>query len=276
MVSNDQTATTYDPGTLDNGTKHYWRIVAEDNRGAKSEGTVWEFTTLDNPPSKPDSVSTLWTWYYPQGYFYSPSIDSFIDDPVYCAVIVPSDPEGEKVAVRIDFGNGYISDWSPFYSSGDTLEFSYVYPNPSNTNGVWYSTRAQAKDEKENLSDWSDPHNIQIGYGKVDSRTGISVTPGWPADFYYSMNTHSNFEYVQIWVTSGSSINTYLYDPNWNSITDGHFVNVYSAIYYWYWPQANGTYTIEIEKTIGSAVISIYVVTVKWPSPIADKALKTK
>lgn len=276
LVSDNQSATTYTLDTLDNGTKYYWKITAEDNHGAKSEGDIWNFTTIDYPPNKPNSVSTAFTWYYPQGYWYNPNDSLFYDDSVYAYVVVPTDPEGEKVAVRVDFGNGYISDWSSFHTSGDTLTYSYVYPNPSDTNGVWYSMRVQAKDEKENLSEWSDAHNIQIGYGKIDARTDISVTPSSPADFYYSMNTHSVFEYVHIWVTSGTSVNTDMYDPNWNSIAAWHFVNVFWVKGWKYWPQANGTYTIEVTKTVGSAVISIYVVTVKWPSSITDKNLKTK
>jgi C1A family cysteine protease len=45
LVSNDQSATTYDPGTLNSNTKYYWKIVATDNHGAPTSGTVWDFTT---------------------------------------------------------------------------------------------------------------------------------------------------------------------------------------------------------------------------------------
>jgi hypothetical protein len=44
-VSNDQTGTTYDPGTLNNNTTYYWKIVARDNHAASTTGSVWEFTT---------------------------------------------------------------------------------------------------------------------------------------------------------------------------------------------------------------------------------------
>jgi len=45
LVSNDQSATSYDPGTLANNTKYYWKIVATDNHGAPSAGPLWDFTT---------------------------------------------------------------------------------------------------------------------------------------------------------------------------------------------------------------------------------------
>jgi hypothetical protein len=39
-----QSSTTYDPGTLVEGTTYYWQIVATDNHGITREGPVWEFT----------------------------------------------------------------------------------------------------------------------------------------------------------------------------------------------------------------------------------------
>jgi len=45
LVSNDQSPTTYDPGTLNNNTKYYWRIVATDNQAASTTGPLWDFTT---------------------------------------------------------------------------------------------------------------------------------------------------------------------------------------------------------------------------------------
>jgi len=45
LVSDDQTETTYDPGTMELNTIYYWQIIAEDNYGASTPGTVWHFTT---------------------------------------------------------------------------------------------------------------------------------------------------------------------------------------------------------------------------------------
>ncbi len=49
FVSNNQSATTYDPGTLDYNTTYYWMIRAWDNHGASSTGPVWQFTTEPLP-----------------------------------------------------------------------------------------------------------------------------------------------------------------------------------------------------------------------------------
>jgi len=55
LVSNNQSGTTYNPGTMDGHTQYYWKIVAWDNHGAYAEGPVWDFTTENNPPNIPSN-----------------------------------------------------------------------------------------------------------------------------------------------------------------------------------------------------------------------------
>ena len=57
LVSNDQSGSTYDPGTLAYSTKYYWQIVATDNHGASTTGPVWDFTTGSIPNSPPNTPS---------------------------------------------------------------------------------------------------------------------------------------------------------------------------------------------------------------------------
>jgi len=53
VVSN-QSAPTYNPGTLVLGTKYYWKIVSWDEYGYSTTGPIWNFTTRTNsPPYKP-------------------------------------------------------------------------------------------------------------------------------------------------------------------------------------------------------------------------------
>jgi outer membrane protein assembly factor BamB len=44
-VSNNQTATTYNLGTLSYSTKYYWKIVSWDSNNSTTSGPVWAFTT---------------------------------------------------------------------------------------------------------------------------------------------------------------------------------------------------------------------------------------
>jgi hypothetical protein len=50
LVSNSQTGTTYDTGTMANGTTYYWRID-EKNAGGTTTGAVWSFTTVTSIPT---------------------------------------------------------------------------------------------------------------------------------------------------------------------------------------------------------------------------------
>ena len=54
MVSDDQSETSFDPGTLEFLTTYYWQIIAKDEHGASTPSSVWQFTTRDNnPPGAP-------------------------------------------------------------------------------------------------------------------------------------------------------------------------------------------------------------------------------
>ncbi len=46
LVSAGQLGTIYDPGTLNNNTVYYWKIVARDNHGESAIGEVWSFETV--------------------------------------------------------------------------------------------------------------------------------------------------------------------------------------------------------------------------------------
>jgi YVTN family beta-propeller protein len=50
-------ATSYRPTGLAWLTRYYWRVVAQDNRGGRTEGPLWQFTTVseNHPPAPPSS-----------------------------------------------------------------------------------------------------------------------------------------------------------------------------------------------------------------------------
>ncbi|HUS99942.1 MAG TPA: thioredoxin family protein [Candidatus Thermoplasmatota archaeon] len=56
LVSDDQTATYYIPGTLDMESDYYWQIVVHDPLGLTATSPVWHFTTRGNqPPNTPSN-----------------------------------------------------------------------------------------------------------------------------------------------------------------------------------------------------------------------------
>ncbi|RKZ25419.1 hypothetical protein DRQ20_05195 [bacterium] len=88
-----------------------------------------------------------------------------------------TDPEGDSIAIRFDWGDGTISDWSSFVSSGTPVSMSHVY----SSEGTYY-VKAQAKDVNELQSEWSEEHAITIiqekwerTFGGSDDDWGISV-----------------------------------------------------------------------------------------------------
>jgi outer membrane protein assembly factor BamB len=68
-----------------------------------------------------------------------------------------TDPDGDKIAIRFDWGNGDTSDWSNFKSTADTITMSYTWITPET-----YYIRTQAKDVYEMTSDWSDGFPVAI------------------------------------------------------------------------------------------------------------------
>jgi glutaredoxin len=56
LVSDDQTGTTYIPGTLDMESTYYWQIAVHDEYGLSATGPVWQFITRGNdPPNTPSN-----------------------------------------------------------------------------------------------------------------------------------------------------------------------------------------------------------------------------
>jgi outer membrane protein assembly factor BamB len=68
-----------------------------------------------------------------------------------------TDPDGDKISIRFDWGNGDTSDWSLLKSSGDTITMSNIWFIPGT-----YSVKAQAKDVYDMTSDWSEGFPVMI------------------------------------------------------------------------------------------------------------------
>jgi hypothetical protein len=82
--------------------------------------------------------------------------------------VTATDPDFDRVSVRMDWDDGDTSDWSEPRLSGDTVTVEHVWAVPGN---FWVS--AQAKDEKGLVSLWSNWHQILI-------EDTVSLPPGRP------------------------------------------------------------------------------------------------
>ena len=52
LLVSSQAMSRYDPGQLNSGTVYFWRIDEIDDKGNKTEGNVWKFTTTSRAPVK--------------------------------------------------------------------------------------------------------------------------------------------------------------------------------------------------------------------------------
>jgi hypothetical protein len=104
-----------------------------------------------------------------------------------------TDPNGDSVAIRFDWGDGDTSDWSAWLAGGAAAADSHSW-SAADT----YSVRAQAKDTTGTLSDWSDAFEVSIvsawtqtfggtaddeGYAVVASAGGGYVVAGHTSSF---------------------------------------------------------------------------------------------
>lgn len=82
--------------------------------------------------------------------------------------VTASDPDLHRVAVRVDWNDDDTSDWSELFRSGDTTTLEYTWSVPGN-----FRISAQARDEKDAVSLWSNWHAVTI----ADT---VSLPPGSP------------------------------------------------------------------------------------------------
>jgi len=87
LASAQQPGTTYDPGTLQQGTTYYWAIDEHDSVGGVTVGDIWSFTTTLPQPVSIVSAGANWKYFdqvdSDQGAWYSLSFDdsSWVQGP---------------------------------------------------------------------------------------------------------------------------------------------------------------------------------------------------
>lgn len=123
------------------------KVRAYDTEGAISEWSAGHPITIispNNPPNKPT---------IPAG----PSLG--LKDTLYTFSSSASDPDGDDIAIRFDWGDGDTSDWSNFTASGKTISINHAWSDFG-----FHNVKTQAKDTAGAISDWSNSYQIEI-YG---------------------------------------------------------------------------------------------------------------
>jgi YVTN family beta-propeller protein len=105
------------------------------------------------------------------------------DSPEGPVIVIPNfahafrasttDPDGDNISYQFDWGDGTASTWSDFIPSGDTVSMYRVFWG----NGT-FPVRVHAQDEMENISEWSDPLYLLVGFpDEVVSNFSTGIMP---------------------------------------------------------------------------------------------------
>ena len=93
-----------------------------------------------------------------------PAIAQAPDGPVNCYPnesytygVIATDPNGDNVAIRFDWGDSSISDWTDYAAGGDQVTSSHAWADTGA-----YQVMAQARDRKLAESDWSPALPVEV------------------------------------------------------------------------------------------------------------------
>jgi hypothetical protein len=144
LVTNNQSGTIYDPGTLAYITTYHWKIVAWDNHGTSTAGPAWSFTTKANTP--------------PMAGTPSPSNGSTGNPLHFCWNISIGDPDGDSFNWTIQCSNGQTNNGTGVLNETKSLTLTgltyattcTVWVNATDPNGsgtftrTWYTFTTKA------------------------------------------------------------------------------------------------------------------------------------
>lgn len=116
---------------------------AKDINGAESGWSSPHQIVTGHPPNTPSSAS---------------GPDTGTHGPSYSFTATTTDPDGDQVAFKFDWGDGSQSGWSSFVASGGSATMSHSWSGQTT-----YQVKAKAKDTYGGESAWSAGHDIVIG-----------------------------------------------------------------------------------------------------------------
>jgi hypothetical protein len=137
---------------------------AKDEKGAVSAWSNWHTVTIaDTVNVPPDAPSA------PAGP------DSGYVDSTYEFSTLAGDPNGDRILLQVDWGNGDTSEWSAMVSESTVVSMFHAWDSAGE-----YSVTARARDEKGLASDWSNVHTLVIIRDTVNRPPGIPLVPAGP------------------------------------------------------------------------------------------------
>lgn len=137
-VQGNQSATTYNPGTMAYSTKYYWKIVAWDQDQNSAEGPVWSFTTTTDPNEAPDTPTITGPAKGKPGSTYKYTVTGTDPDP------------GDELYAYVMWGDGTFTDWVGPYDSGEAFSVTHSWAETGT-----YTVQVKIKDDHGAESDWA-------------------------------------------------------------------------------------------------------------------------
>jgi glutaredoxin len=136
-VASNQSATTYNPGTLSYSTKYYWKIVAWDQSGNSKAGPIWYFTTLSNP-NAPPNLPTI----------SGPNKGE--PGKIYKYTVTATDSDQDPIYGYIDWNDSTTTEWVGPYNSGEAFFVTHSWAEKGT-----YTVKVKVRDEHGAESDWA-------------------------------------------------------------------------------------------------------------------------
>jgi len=132
----------FDEIILGEGTDCTIKLKAFDKRGNWKEEEVRVELLAFRPPNTPSAPSGPTSGYADSTYSFSAGT---------------TDPDRDNVAYQFDWGDGNLSSWSSYVSSGSSVSMSHSWSSAGT-----YSVKVKAKDSDGAESDWSSGSTISF------------------------------------------------------------------------------------------------------------------
>jgi len=155
IVSN-QSATTYNPGTLVYNTQYFWKIIAWDNYGASTEGPFWSFTT--------EQSSSVWLYHKMITIDHTKVAEILTDFPVLIRLTNDNNlsshaqPNGNDIRFTDDQGTQLNHEIESYNSSTGTLVAWVKIPTLSSTTDTilfMYYGNSGASNQQNSEGTWN-------------------------------------------------------------------------------------------------------------------------
>jgi outer membrane protein assembly factor BamB len=83
--------------------------------------------------------------------------DYCLKDTTYTFTTTAADPDGDSIAVRVDWGDSTVTYWEGWFASGETIALNHAWKDTGT-----YEVRVSAEDQRRLMSDLSGGHLVRV------------------------------------------------------------------------------------------------------------------